>query len=177
MPNKYICNLKLLKSHPNGHPGVLSSSGLTLKIRKIIMNNDPALNAPVLGNAVQGEEDPSTLSECIQHVLNLQCELKKAGDRMLAVANRIQAQTTKDMILMDEVRKRYEGNIASFCNEIHLNIGGSKFTTTKDTLLAEPDNFFACMIRRCSYSLVHAKLMPDTYHFQVVDLLLLNGIW
>ena len=96
---------------------------------------------------------------------------------MLAVANRIQAQTTKDMILMDEVRKRYEGNIASFCNEIHLNIGGSKFTTTKDTLLAEPDNFFACMIRRCSYSLVHAKLMPDTYHFQVVDLLLLNGIW
>ena len=154
-----------------------SSSGLTLKIRKIIMNNDPVLNAPVLGNAVQGEEDPSTLSECIQHVLNLQCELKKAGDRMLAVANRIQAQTTKDMILMDEVRKRYEGNIASFCNEIHLNIGGSKFTTTKDTLLAEPDNFFACMIRRCSYSLVHAKLMPDTYHFQVVDLLLLNGIW
>ncbi len=73
---------------------------------------------------------------------------------MIKAASRIQKQTENDMILMDEVRKRFEGYIARFSNEVRLNIGGTKFTTSKETLLAEPDNFFACMIRRSSFFMI-----------------------
>ena len=53
-----------------------------------------------------------TLSECIQQVLNLQFALDKAGGNIIKAASRIQKQTEADMILMDDVRKRYEGYVA-----------------------------------------------------------------
>jgi hypothetical protein len=88
------------------------------------------------------------LEECLRDVLSQQAVFVKATEMLCEKVKKIQIQTGNDMILMEHVRKKYEKNISVFSNEVHLNIGGARFTTSKDTLLAEPDNFFACMVRR-----------------------------
>ena len=101
----------------------------------------------------QAMNEISYLSDCINEVKSLNLALTSASEKMMSAAERVLMQTEKDVILMDEVRKRFELYTADFSNDVNLNVGGVRFTTSKDTLLAEPDNFFACMIRR--YNTVH----------------------
>lgn len=94
------------------------------------------------------ELDGCDLEDCLKDVLVKQSAFVAATEMLCAKVQKIKLQTEKDLILMEQVRKQYEENISVFSNEVHLNIGGARFTTSKETLLAEPDNFFACMVRR-----------------------------
>jgi hypothetical protein len=92
--------------------------------------------------------DGYDLEDCMKDVLIKQSAFVTASAILCAKVQKVKLQTEKDIILMEQVRKHYEENVSVFSKEVHLNIGGARFTTSKETLLAEPDNFFACMVRR-----------------------------
>ncbi len=105
-------------------------------------------NIKVTNMNTPARSDVTLLSECIQEVKSLATAVAQAGDKMFDLAEKSRDRTERDVVLMDNVRNRFEKIASCFSNEVHLNIGGTRFTTSKDTLLAEPDSFFACMIRR-----------------------------
>jgi hypothetical protein len=127
----------------------MSSTGLAdAVVAESSENLQPAPDTTIL----QTENDPCLdrceLEDCLRDVQIKQSAFVKATETLCAKVQRIKLQVEKDIILMEQVRKQYEENIAIFSDEVHLNIGGARFTTSKETLLAEPDNFFACMVRR-----------------------------
>jgi hypothetical protein len=92
--------------------------------------------------------DACDLEDCLKDVIVKQSAFVTATEVLCAKVQKIKLQAEKDLILMEQVRRQYDENISVFRDEVHLNIGGVRFTTSKETLLAEPDNFFACMVRR-----------------------------
>ncbi len=111
-------------------------------------NLRPCIETMLAHISDSGELDGCDLEDCLKDVLVKQSAFVAATEMLCAKVQKIKLQTEKDLILMEQVRKQYEENISVFSNEVHLNIGGARFTTSKETLLAEPDSFFACMVRR-----------------------------
>jgi hypothetical protein len=92
--------------------------------------------------------DFSSFPTIVDEVLFQQDESVKASRQLCSAIEGMKKQIQEDLILMDEVRKYYEKNIFEFQDEIKLNVGGTRFTTSKATLLTARDSFFSCMMRR-----------------------------
>ena len=87
----------------------------------------------------------SSIKICATKIVALQGTLIRLSSLLCDEIQRVSDRVSKDVVIMDSVRRKYEDNIVQLQGQVNLNVGGAKFTTSTETLLAVPDSFsLAC---------------------------------